>query len=590
MQPNMSLAATDHSQPTADGEPSGPPQGSRPGLIAPVRRGRSSMFIGEIVVELGYADREAVDAAVAESRVSGRNTGTVLVELGTLSSYQLARVIAERFGVDFVDLGEFTVDHSAASLISPDTARRYEAVPIAFADENTLLLATPDPANVLALDDIAMMTALEVRPVVASREELSALIARLGRLGDVMDASDGEDESLIVSDMRDEGEEAPIVKLVHSIIAEATELGASDIHFAPSAGELTVQYRVDGVLAGSSGIPARMARGVISRVKIMANLDIAERRKPQDGRMTLAIAGRTIDVRVVTLPLVGGESIVMRILDHGGGIIELDKLGLMPVEDGRLRRALARPYGAILVTGPTGSGKTTTLYGSLEVLNTGQRSIITIEDPVEYRVDGIKQMQINPRSGVTFASGLRAMVRADPDVIMVGEIRDHETAQIATESALTGHLVLSTLHTRDAPTAITRLVDMGIEPFLVASAIDCVVGQRLARTLCVACKEQVTVSAAVMGESGYEVDEDVVAFEARGCARCGKTGYRGRVGIYEVMDVNEEIRSLIMRRASSDAIAAAAVAGGMGRLRDDGLEKVRAGVTSLAEVARVAGI
>ena len=548
------------------------------------------MFIGEIVVELGYADREAVDAAVAESRVSGRNTGTVLVELGTLSSYQLARVIAERFGVDFVDLGEFTVDHSAASLISPDTARRYEAVPIAFADENTLLLATPDPANVLALDDIAMMTALEVRPVVASREELSALIARLGRLGDVMDASDGEDESLIVSDMRDEGEEAPIVKLVHSIIAEATELGASDIHFAPSAGELTVQYRVDGVLAGSSGIPARMARGVISRVKIMANLDIAERRKPQDGRMTLAIAGRTIDVRVVTLPLVGGESIVMRILDHGGGIIELDKLGLMPVEDGRLRRALARPYGAILVTGPTGSGKTTTLYGSLEVLNTGQRSIITIEDPVEYRVDGIKQMQINPRSGVTFASGLRAMVRADPDVIMVGEIRDHETAQIATESALTGHLVLSTLHTRDAPTAITRLVDMGIEPFLVASAIDCVVGQRLARTLCVACKEQVTVSAAVMGESGYEVDEDVVAFEARGCARCGKTGYRGRVGIYEVMDVNEEIRSLIMRRASSDAIAAAAVAGGMGRLRDDGLEKVRAGVTSLAEVARVAGI
>ncbi len=547
------------------------------------------MFIGEIVIELGYGDREAVDAAIAESRATGRNTGTVLVERGTLSPYQLARVIAERFGVEFVDLGDFTVDHSAASLISPDTARRYEAVPIAFADEGTLLLATPDPANVLAIDDIAMMTALEVRPVVASREELGALIARLGRLGEVMDANDDDDHRLTVGDVRDEAEDAPIVKLVHSIIAEAVELGASDVHFAPNAGELSVQYRIDGVLAGTSGIPAKMSRGVVSRVKIMANLDIAERRLPQDGRMTLAIAGRTVDVRVVTLPLVGGESVVLRILDRSGGMIELDKLGLLDDAATRLRRALGRPYGSILATGPTGSGKTTTLYGSLTLLNTGDRSIITIEDPVEYRVDGIKQMQVNPRGGVTFASGLRAMVRADPDVIMVGEIRDEETAQIATEAALTGHLVLSTLHTRDAATALTRLVDMGIEPFLVASAIDCIVGQRLARVLCPACKEPVTAPAETLRASGYDVADDLVCFEARGCPRCGKTGYRGRVGIYEVMEVSEEIRSLVMRRASGDVIANAAIADGMRRLRDDGLEKVRDGVTSLAEIARVVG-
>ena len=588
MQPNMSLATAADVSLEPD-RPVDAPQSSRPGLIPPVRRGRSSMFVGEIVVDLGYADRDAVDAAVAESRSTGRNTGTVLVERGTLSPYQLARVIAERFGVDFVDLGEFTVDHSAASLISPDTARRYEAVPIAFADENTLLLATPDPANVLALDDIAMMTALEVRPVVASREELGALIARLGRLGEVMEAGDEDDHAIAVSDVRDEADDAPIVKLVHSIIAEAVELGASDVHFAPNAGELAVQYRIDGVLSSSAGIPAKMARGVVSRVKIMANLDIAERRHAQDGRMTLAIAGRTIDVRVVTLPLVAGESVVLRILDHSGGMIELDKLGLLDDAAESLRRALDRPYGSILATGPTGSGKTTTLYGALATLNTGDRSIITIEDPVEYRVDGIKQMQVNARAGVSFAGGLRAMVRADPDVIMVGEIRDQDTAQIATEAALTGHLVLSTLHTRDAATALTRLVDMGIEPFLVASAVDCVVGQRLARVLCPACKESVTAHADVLRASGYDVEEDLECFDAKGCPRCGKTGYRGRIGIYEVMEITEEIRSLVMRRASADEIARAALAGGMRRLRDDGLAKVRAGVTSLAEIARVVG-
>jgi type IV pilus assembly protein PilB len=322
----------------------------------------------------------------------------------------------------------------------------------------------------------------------------------------------------------------------------------------------------------------------------MANLDISERRVPQDGRLSLTISGRPIDVRVVTLPLVAGEAVVMRVLDHGGGVIELDGLGMRDQEINKLRHAIAQPYGAVLVTGPTGSGKTTTLYGALTELNKGNRSILTIEDPVEYRVEGIKQMQVNTKAGMHFASGLRSMMRADPDVIMVGEIRDRETAQIAVEAALTGHLVLSTLHTRDAPTAIVRLDDMGIEPFLVASAIDCVIAQRLARTLCVNCKEETLLDGDMLRGAGYaDVTDDIPAFSSVGCSRCAHTGYRGRTGIYEVMVVNEEIRSLVMRNASGDAIAAAAIAGGMRPLKDDGLAKVRSGATSLAEVARVAG-
>ena len=377
---------------------------------------------------------------------------------------------------------------------------------------------------------------------------------------------------------------------MHSVIAEAIEIGASDIHLEPEGAEMRVYYRIDGVLTSSTTIPRNIARGVISRIKIMANLDISEKRLPQDGRLALGLQGRMVDVRVATLPLVTGESVVMRVLDHGGGVIQLDALGLREQEITKLRHAIAQPYGAILVTGPTGSGKTTTLYGALTELNKGNRSILTIEDPVEYRVEGIKQMQVNTKAGMHFASGLRSMMRADPDVIMVGEIRDRETAQIAVEAALTGHLVLSTLHTRDAPTAIVRLDDMGIEPFLVASAIDCVIAQRLARTLCVNCKEETLLDGDMLRGAGYaDVTDDIPAFSSVGCSRCAHTGYRGRTGIYEVMTVNEEIRSLVMRNASGDAIAAAAIAGGMRPLKDDGLAKVRSGATSLAEVARVAG-
>jgi type IV pilus assembly protein PilB len=363
------------------------------------------------------------------------------------------------------------------------------------------------------------------------------------------------------------------------VVAQAVEQGASDIHFEPENGEMRVRFRVDGVLASSATVPRRMIRGVVSRIKIMADLDISERRMPQDGRVGLTIEGHHVDVH--------GESVVLRILDKDAVAMDLDKLGMLDQERERYEAAFAQAYGAVLATGPTGSGKSTTLYAALQQVNTTDKNIITIEDPVEYQVEGITQIQVNPKAGLTFAAGLRSMMRADPDIIMVGEIRDTETATIAVESALTGHLVLSTLHTNDAPTAITRLLEMGIEPFLVASAIDCVVAQRLARTLCPTCKKRILVSADQLRASGFHSQFDLEAYEPSGCGRCGNSGYKGRIGLFEVMTISDDIRKLILDRAPADQIARVAVTEGMRRLREDGLEKVRLGRTSIAEVARV---
>ena len=561
-----------------------------PGILQLSSSARRSRLIGDVVVDLGFADRDVVDRAVEKARVQGKTTGEVLVDTATITPDQLARVLAERFGVDYVDLAKFAIDPAATTLISSEAARHYFAVPIGFLDERTLLLATADGANVVAIDDIAMMTDYEIHPLVASRTDLAALIAKLTRFDDVSHAEDEDDDlEVTVTDVRDDIDDAPVVKLVHSVIAEAIEIGASDIHLEPEGAEMRVYYRIDGVLTSSTTIPRNIARGVVSRIKIMSNLDISEKRLPQDGRLALAIQTRMVDVRVATLPLVTGESVVMRVLDHRGGVIDLDSLGIHTDDLVRLRHVLSQPYGAILVTGPTGSGKTTTLYGALEVLNTGDRSIITIEDPVEYRMAGIKQIQVHGRVGLSFATGMRSMVRADPDVMMVGEIRDRETAQIAVEAALTGHLVLSTLHTRDAATATPRLCDMGIEPFLVSSAVDCVVAQRLARKLCVECKRSVTIPADVLRNAGLPDDADLEAFEAVGCGRCGETGYRGRIGLYEILTATDEIRSLVVRNASGDAIRAVALEQGMRTLRIDGFDKVRQGITSLAEIGRVAG-
>jgi type IV pilus assembly protein PilB len=568
----------------ADERP-GEPTGS--GLHAPRHSGRSTRMIGEVVVDLGFADRETVDEAVEVARAQGRPTGLVLVEQGILRHDQLARVVAERFGLDYVDLSVYDLDMGAVSLLSSDASKRYQAVPIGFSDDGTLLLAMADPTNVLTIDDVAMMTGRRVRPVAASMEDMKLLLTRMARMDDsiediVEDGAEPEDETDMVVEQADR--DAPIIKLVHSIVAQAVQQSASDIHVNPEEGDTRVLFRIDGVLYPAATVKRKMAIGVVSRIKIMADLDISEKRLPQDGRFALTVDGRRVDIRVVTLPLVHGEGVVMRILDKGTVVQGLESLGMPADELERFTSAINKPNGAVLVTGPTGSGKSTTLYAALNTLNDGERSILTIEDPVEQRIAGIKQMQIAPKAGVTFDVGLRSMLRADPDVIMVGEIRDRETAHIAVEAALTGHLVLSTLHTRDAPSGLGRLIDMGIEPFLVSSAIDCIVAQRLVRVLCTHCKRPQTVSESVLAEHGLTGAEPL---EAVGCSRCGGSGYRGRVGVYEVMSVSEHIRALILERASVDVMVTVAVREGMRRLRDDGLEKVREGVTSIAEVERM---
>jgi len=549
--------------------------------------GRKTALLGEIVVELGHATRERVEAAVAEARQAGRPIGEYLVDSGAITGDQLAEALAYRFGVDHVHLSNFAVDMAAANLIAPDVAKRLEAVPVGFVDEGTLVVAMRDPANVVAIDDLAMLTGYAVRPAVATRDDIQGLVARLDRFGDAVEEEpDDEDERVDAVDLAESAGDGPVVKLVNSIIGQAVELGASDIHFEPALGGLDVRMRIDGVVSDGTAVPAKLAAAVISRLKIMANLDISERRRPQDGRIGMSVEHRHVDLRVVSLPLVSGESVVLRVLDQGTVPLSLDELGLHGGDRTNLDGALSRNHGGVLATGPTGSGKSTTLYAALMAMKTPEKTIVTIEDPVEYRLEGVKQVQVNEKVGVTFASGLRSMMRADPDTIMVGEIRDAESAKIAVEAAITGHLVLSTLHTNDAPTAMTRLTEMGIEPYLVASAINGVVAQRLARRLCESCRERATVPASALSS---EADGPVEVYEGRGCARCGGTGYRGRIGLFEVMVVTDEVRRMVLERAAAADIAAVARAEGMRTLRQDGLTKVEAGLTSLAEVTRVTG-
>jgi type IV pilus assembly protein PilB len=570
-------------------------------------------MLTDVIVDLGFVEQLTVDQAVRRAEEGGSLPERLLVADGALSENQLARAVAERFGLDHIDLGIYRVDPDAAKLVTPAAARRYQAVPVSFSGDRTLLVAMSDPANVLAQDDIAVMTGYEVRPAVASPPDIDGLVDRMedpdfgnGATAPIEDEGDEVVDAAPphpsapaapLYDLRDNapinfgasGEDASVIQLVHRVIKEAVERGSSDIHFEPGDEDMRVRYRIDGVLTEAAVIPGSAVPAVVSRVKILADLDIAERRVPQDGRISLEVADKPIDLRVATLPCAYGENVVMRILDQSKVMIELEELGMLPQALERFTKAFSQAHGAVLVTGPTGSGKSTSLYGALNQLNTIEQNIITIEDPVEYQLDGITQVQVNNKAGLTFAGGLRSMMRADPDIIMVGEIRDRETAQIAIEAALTGHLVLSTLHTNDAPGAVTRLIEMGIEPFLVGSAVDCVVAQRLARLLCEECKRRTTIKSEVMRANGFNVGLDLEAYEPVGCARCGGSGYKGRIGLYEVMWVSDTIRSLAVAREPSETIAHAAVHEGMMRLREDGLEKVRRGLTSIAEIARVAG-
>jgi type IV pilus assembly protein PilB len=558
------------------------------GLTPPAARG-GSRFISDVLVELEFVPRERVDAAVAEGKETGRPPEAVLLESGAVTGDQVARAIAQRFGLQHADLSVYKADVAALNLITPGAARRLGSVPIGFDDGGHLLVAMADPSNVLALDDLKLMTGHEVLPVVASPDDIAGVIGRMSKLDDAVAAAvqQDEDEVAEITEVRESADDAPVIKLVNSIIAQAVEDGASDIHFEPEGRDMRVRFRVDGVLRESTQIPRRMVAGTISRIKIMANLDIAERRLPQDGRVSLTVEGHAIDLRIVTMPHVDGEGLVMRILDKTQALIGLDQLGMSGTGKTMFEEGFRRSFGAVLVTGPTGSGKSTTLYAALNEINEPERNIITIEDPVEYQLQGINQLQVNVKAGLTFAAGLRAMLRADPDVIMVGEIRDAETAKIAVESALTGHLVLSTLHTNDAPSAITRLTEMGIEPFLTASAMSAVVAQRLVRQLCTYCKQRTMLSVSSLEKAGFNVAFDLEAYDPVGCGRCGGSGYKGRTGLYEVMVNSTEIRDLTVERASADEIRKVAVSQGMRPLRADGFEKVKNGVTSIAEVARV---
>jgi type IV pilus assembly protein PilB len=578
----------------------GPEEDDTPGLTPPVNRGHSRGFITDVLVELGYATPERVEAAIEAARTAGRAPEALLLEQGSISGDQLSRAIAERYGLDHLDLSIFSVDVGAAALFPVTMARRYKAVPVGYADQHTLLVAAADPANVLAVDDIQISTGLDCRIAVAAEEDVEALLARLGTLQSAAadaiieeEGREGEEDGLDgqqlveVGEMQADAADAPVIKLVYSILAQAVGEGASDIHLEPSQSELRIRFRVDGVLKDAAHVPKRMISAVISRLKIMSELDIAEKRVPQDGRVSISVEERRIDLRVTTLPTQRGEGATIRILDEGNAQRTLDDLGMDGSARARFEDAFGRAYGAVLVTGPTGSGKSTTLYAALQELNQVERKIITIEDPVEYRIDGINQINVNRKAGLDFATGLRSILRADPDVVMVGEIRDAETARIAIEAALTGHMMLTTLHTNDAPGAIARLNEMGIETFLTASAVDCVVAQRLARKLCPHCKRRAIIPAAALSDAGIGASADIEAYEPVGCGRCGHGGYRGRIGVYSVMSLSERLKEMTVTCAAEPDIAAVARQEGMLTLREDGIIKVRVGTTSLEEVLRV---
>ncbi len=556
------------------------PSGNSPSLVG--RR------IGEVIVALGFATEQEVSSAVEEARETGRATGRVLFDRGTINKDQLAQAIAARTQLSYIDLRNLELEERALKAIDANTAARYRAVPVQYVDDDTLLVAISEPSNVLAVDDIALMTGLNVRPALTTDEQLEELLSQLSR-ADVQLATLAAEGRSADGDIDDSLDEAASANLLESVLTNAQRQRASDIHFETLEDHtVRVRYRIDGITHESTTVSPALAPRLFARLKLMSGMDISIRQLPQDGRAAFGAEGQDITLRVATLPTIHGESATVRILDRKN-VPALDRLGLDPSGLAAFERALRKPHGAILATGPTGSGKTTTLYAALAELNTSERTILTIEDPVEYPLAGIRQVQVDVKRGLTFALGLRTMLRSDPDVVMVGEIRDHETAKIGVEAALTGRLVLTTLHTNDAASAVTRLTEMGVERYLVASSIECVVASRLARKLCVECRRSVTLDTDTLRAAGYSEtqSEPFEAFEAVGCARCTHTGYRGRIGLFEVLSVDERIREMLLERFPAKAIEATARENGMVTLADSALERVRQGVISLSEAARV---
>jgi type IV pilus assembly protein PilB len=548
--------------------------------------------LGDILLEDGLVTQQQLFDAYDEHQRAGRALGRVLVDRGVVTESQLVAALAQQIGMRFVDLSDFPIDGAALASVPQSVCRRYNALPIGY-DEGKLLVAMSDPANVFAIDDLRSITGVEVKPVVATKSDVTSAINRYHRADSDLDDLTMElehDEQEDISGLKEVVEEAPIVKFVNLLITQAINDRASDIHLEPSERDLRVRFRIDGVLHEIMRSPKNIQSGVISRLKIMADINIAERRIPQDGRLSVTVTGKKIDLRVATLPTVWGEKVVMRVLDNSTAMLRLSDLGFSQGNYDRYSVSFTKPYGMILVTGPTGSGKSTTLYATLNIVSRPEINVITVEDPVEYRIPGINQVQTNVKAGLTFASALRSILRSDPDVVLIGEVRDHETAQIAIEAALTGHLVLTTLHTNDAPSAVTRLVEMGIEPFLVGSALDAVLAQRLARKLCEKCKEAYVPEPEVLKSARFpwnDGDPLPTIYRPVGCSTCAKTGYRGRLALHEVMTVSEEIERMAVERASAVDIQKVAVEQGMLSLRLDGMEKVVAGVTALEEILRV---
>jgi type IV pilus assembly protein PilB len=563
----------------------------------------------ELVIDLLAATRLVPEDKLAMARGRAKHTrslGDALVEEGVASSDGIARMLAARHQLPLVDLQILELDVKAAREVPLHVLERVVAVPYAYGD-GTLRIAVADPANLHGIDELRLATRQPLELGVASREDVLATIRKLVRTSEAfgaraavaqeeeeMRALETEEDDVTDLEADDGVSDVPLVRLVNSILFQAAEDGASDIHFEPQEDALVVRFRVDGVLQEMQRIPKRLLPGVTTRLKVLAKLDIAERRKPQDGRISLnaAAAGRMLDVRVATLPTVEGESLVMRLLDKSKRPPTLVELGLSDVMQATLSEIVKRPTGALLVTGPTGSGKSTTLFAALSQISRPEINIITVEDPVEYRLSGINQVQINARAGLTFAAALRSILRSDPDVVMVGEIRDGETAKISIEAALTGHLVLSTLHTNDAPSALTRLNEMGVEPFLTGAAVTGVLAQRLARKLCSHCCEMFQPSvdeliAARVSRDVAAASDGMVFYRKKGCPRCNQTGYKGRIGIFQLLAMTEDLARLAATKASREEIERAALGTGMKTLWDDGIAKVAAGLTSVEELARV---
>jgi type IV pilus assembly protein PilB len=553
-----------------------------------------SRHFGSKLVSAGLLTKEKLDEAQLIQTETGQSLTRVLVDQEFVDETDLVKLLAEQIGIEYIALDEITIDPTASSLVPDNIAKRYAALPVMF-DGDRLIVAMADPANVLAIDDIRTITGMEIITRVTTRSSVEAAIARMAAFDDSVsdfgDLIDEEEEDL--SALKEALDEAPVVKLVNTIVSRAINEGASDIHIEPGEKDLRVRFRVDGVLHEVMSTPRSIANALVSRLKIMADINIAERRIPQDGRVSLKMNGKPVDLRVATLPSVFGEKVVLRILDRSSVLLELSDLGFLPNTLARFESAYTKPYGAILVTGPTGSGKSTTLYATLNVLNKPEVNIITTEDPVEYRLEGITQVQVNKKAGLTFATALRSILRSDPDIALVGEIRDQETAQIAIEAALTGHLVLSTLHTNDAPSSIGRLIEMGVEPYLVSSSLDAILGQRLARLLCKKCKVEMTPDAQVLKKARWTdeqidsvSDHQVFEANAKGCSACSQ-GYRGRLALHEVMLMSDEIRRMSVENRPSQEIKEVAIEQGMLELWDDGMAKVRLGRTSLEEIMRV---